>query len=235
MAKFCTQCGKLLEKGKTCTCQEKAKIKKEVVINYKNVAQNYGKLFLELTKGIFVKPVDTIRKNSKKENFVFAIVVLFVNAILTGLLFYCIMKEGYGTTEYDRLFFTISFELSFLQIFLKSLLFIIVGFIISIASMYLISHFVLKSKVDVKEITVMVGVCSIFTIVTNMITIITSFISMKLTFIIVLISGLFYWIYLYQGMSDITHIDKNKRAYVFASTIVVMVFVVLYLLPKLLF
>ncbi len=235
MAKFCTKCGKPLEKGKTCSCQEKTQIKKEVTINYKNVAQDYGKLFLELSKGIFIKPVDTIRKNSKKENFVFAIVVLFVSAILSGLLFYCIMKEQWRMTEYGKYFFTVSLEPLFLQTFLKSLLFIIVGIVTVIISMYLISHFVLKSKVDLKEITAMVGICSIFTVIINMITIITSFVSMKLTFMILLISGLLFWIHLYQGMSDVTHIDKNKRAYVFVSIIVIMIFVVFYLLPKVLF
>lgn len=228
MAKFCTQCGKPLEKGHTCTCQEKN-------INDKTKYQKYGELFLNLTKGIFLEPVDTIKKQSKKEHFLFSILMIFVNAILSGLLCYFIMKEGYGAAKYNQLFLTVSFELPFLQIFLKSTLFIIVGIVTSIISIYFLAHFLLKSKVDIKEVISMVGTCSIVTTITNVVAIITSFISIKLTLFTIFVSSLLYWTHIYQGISEITKIDKNKRAYLFASTIVIILFVVFYLLPTILF
>ena len=52
MAKFCTKCGKKLEEGKTCDCE------KTTVVN-NNMVNDY----MEVLKGMFTKPLDTMKKN----------------------------------------------------------------------------------------------------------------------------------------------------------------------------
>ena len=52
MAKFCIHCGRKLEDGEVCTCQ----IEKQVNTH------NIGADILDVIKGMFVKPVDTIKK-----------------------------------------------------------------------------------------------------------------------------------------------------------------------------
>ena len=63
MAKFCTKCGKKLEDGKPCDCCKK-EVKKEVVVESKTNGFDFNECvnsYIEMVKGIFVKPIDTIK------------------------------------------------------------------------------------------------------------------------------------------------------------------------------
>ena len=58
MAKFCTKCGKELEEGKNCDCSNSTtNTNTASAIDFKEC----GNDCLNLVKGIFVKPVETIK------------------------------------------------------------------------------------------------------------------------------------------------------------------------------
>ena len=57
MAKYCSKCGKLLEKNQKCDCQAKVKKVRESKIDYKK----YLDEFIDIYKYIFTKPIDTIK------------------------------------------------------------------------------------------------------------------------------------------------------------------------------
>lgn len=237
MAKFCTNCGKPLEEGKVCDCKKNAE-KKEIEQSANSIVEDYFHTFLEIVKGIFTKPVTTIKEYSTKENFGFACIALLVNAIISGLFMYCYVKEG--TNAVGSIFgygslVTANINVSFVEILLQGMLFMLVGFVVSAGMIYLLAGPLFKSNMDFKKVISLTGVCSIFTLITTLIAIIFVFISMKLATILLLVAGAFYFTYLYHGMTEISNLDKNKMAYVYVPALSVAAFVVVYILPKILF
>ena len=65
MAKFCTNCGKKLKDGEVCNC-------KKVEISTKDF-NSYMTSLLNVLKGMFVKPIDTLKSFIADSNFVFSI------------------------------------------------------------------------------------------------------------------------------------------------------------------
>ena len=111
----------------------------------------------------------------------------------------------------------------------------VAGFAVTALMIYVMATVVFKDKMDIKKAFSLVGVCSVFTTVTTLISIILIYLSIKAMLIVLLIAGIFYLTYLYQGISDTTEVDKNKLAYVFIPAISVATFVVVYVLPKIMF
>ena len=91
---------------------------------------------------------------------------------------------------------------------------------------------ILKDKMDIKTSFALVGVCSIFTTLTTVVALIFTFVSVKFALIILLLGAIFYLTHLYQGLSDITSVNKNKLVYVFVPAVAVATFVMIELVPK---
>ena len=86
MAKFCTKCGKKLEEGKTCSCtKEKTTEAKVEVVTTSNANEIINSL-IEIAKGIFVKPIDTIRKYTDDNNMILGLILIAINSLITGLM-----------------------------------------------------------------------------------------------------------------------------------------------------
>ena len=60
MAKFCTKCGKKLEEGQVCSCEAKA-TKATSSNNGGFDVKECANSYLDMLKGIFTKPVETIK------------------------------------------------------------------------------------------------------------------------------------------------------------------------------
>lgn len=243
MAKFCTKCGKKLEDGKPCDCC-KEEVKKEVVVESKTNSFDFNKCvnsYIEMVKGIFVKPIDTIKKFATSSNFVLGLIALAINCIVSGIFLYCIAKESINlissfTGGYSSLLaMSSSIDVPFMKTFLYGILFMAVGFSVTALMIYVMAGVIFKDKIDMKKVFSLVGVCSVFTTVTTVVSIILNYISIKLMMVVLLISGIFYLTHLYQGVQETTEVDKNKLAYVFVPAISVATFVVVYVLPKILF
>jgi membrane protein len=242
MAKFCTKCGKKLEDGKPCDCCKK-EVKKEVVESKTN-SFDFNECvnsYIEMVKGIFVKPIDTIKKFATSSNFVLGLIALAINCIVSGIFLYCIAKESINlissfTGGYSSLLaMSSSIDVPFMKTFLYGILFMAVGFSVTALMIYVMAGVIFKDKIDMKKVFSLVGVCSVFTTVTTVVSIILNYISIKLMMVVLLISGIFYLTHLYQGVQETTEVDKNKLAYVFVPAISVATFVVVYVLPKILF
>lgn len=238
MAKFCTKCGKKLEEGKKCDCEKDKKV--EVVTTTSgfdfNACMNS---YIEIVKGIFSKPVDTIKKYATSDNFVLGVIALVLNCMVSGLFLYCICSEAIDTFLsllglFDSSLYG-SIEVPFIKLFLYGALFMAVGFAVTALAIYVIAGPILKDKIDIKKAFSLVGVCSVFTTITTFAAIILTYISIKLMLIVLVIAGIFYLTYLYQGIGETTDVDKNKLAYVFVPAISIATFAVVYILPKILF
>lgn len=226
MAKFCIKCGKPLEEGTECTCSSK-----DTLTQTKQAAKGYVNLFLEIMKGLIKAPIDTIKKYGVEKNVGFSIIAMLFNSIIFGFFFYCLLKEGMSAFSYG---FFISRDIPFIKTLLLGTLFIGIGFVVTIFMIYILAGSILKAKAELKVITSMVGICSIIMTIALAISIIIVFLSMKLAMFILFIASLFYFVYLLQGINEISKIDKNKLAYVFVPTICVTLFVVVYIVPKIL-
>lgn len=231
MAKFCTKCGKELKDGKACDC--------EVVSSNEGVdVSGYVNSYIDIIKGIFTKPITTIKKYVTADNFTLGIITLIVNCIITGLFTYCLLNEGMKSfgmiSRYVGLGLT-SIDVPFMRVFLYGFVFMAVWFIAMALMIYLIANVIMKDKIDIKEVFTLVGVTSVFTAVTTFVALICIYISVKLMALIITLASVFYLTYLVQGISELTSINKNKLAYVFVPALTVTMFVVCYILPKILF
>lgn len=240
MSKFCTKCGKPLEEGKPCKCQANAVNESVAGSTASGQTTDYVNTFIEMAKGIFLKPISTIKKYSTQNNFVVGLIAILINSIVSGLLLYFIAKEAMGALNifgsYGGLLgMTTSIEIPFMKTLLYGIIFMLAGFATTAAVIYAIAGPLFKDKIDLKKVTSLIGTCSVFTTITTLIAILFTFISIKVTFIILLIAGIFYLTYLYHGIKETTEVEDDKLAYVFVPAISVATFVVVYILPKILF
>lgn len=209
--KYCTKCGKQLEEGHICK-------------------KDYINLFTTITKEIFTKPIDTIKNNTKIENFGFALILLLINAIISGILLYSITKE---TTNFLTTFLPQNNQ--FLKLFLQGTFFSIVNIIMIGTIMYLLLGPISKTKLDIKTVFTSIGITSIIPTILELITILFLFISIKFALLIIVLTTILYLTILYQNMTEITTVNKNKLPYVFLTTITGTLLVTFYILPLLLF
>jgi len=242
MAKFCTKCGKKLEEGQVCDCNSATK--EAVVATTTSNGFDFNETlnsYIDMLKGIFVKPVDTIKKYATSNNFILGLIALALNCIISGIFLYCFCSEAMGMFSslmggYSSLLSMggMSIEVPFMQTFLYGILYMAVWFVVTALMVYVMAGVIFKDKIDIKKAFALVGVTSVFTTVTTLVAIILTYISIKIMTVVLLIAGIFYLTYLCQGISEITKVEKNKLAYVFIPAISVATFVVVYILPKIL-
>ena len=234
MAKFCTNCGKKLEDGKPCDCQKSKKnvVEAEVV---KASANDYVNDYIDGLKGIFTKPVDTMKKYAKSSKFVVALIMLGINALISALFVYLFAKESVGLiaslSGYGSLMRSHSIDVPF-KVYFMAFLFMAVFFFCLGGLLHFVCNVLMKKDSDFKEIMGLLGINALFTTVTTIIAIVALYINVWIAIIVLAIAGVIYLINIYQGFTMIANIDKNKTAYVFTLCYVITLFVVCYILPK---
>ena len=237
MAKFCTKCGKKLEDGKPCDCEKKENKKVEEVeaevVN--EVTTDCVNEYIEALKGIFTKPVDTMKKYAKSSNFVLSLIMIGMNSIIFGLFAFFFVKESVGLVAslsgYGSLFRGHNVEVPISVFFIAVLLMIIFFFCLG-GLLHLIGSALTKKESDFKAIMGLVGVNSIFTTVTTLVALVFLFLNGWIAILILAIAGVIYLLNTYHGFVGLTKIDKNKVCYVFTGAYAITLFVVCYILPK---
>lgn len=241
MAKFCTKCGKKLEEGKSCDCEQKieenkGKVEKNSTGDFD--IQAYFSSYLEILKNIFTKPVDVMKKFATEDNFILGFIAILVNSLISGVFIYCFVKEALGTFTSGMGMYGLALgmgvEISFLRVVFSGTIFMIVSFLMTALMIYAFAGSLFKDDMSFKRSIALVGTCSVFTAVTTFGCIILTFISIEVATYVLLIAGFLYFIHLYHGLVEITTFDKNKLAYVFSTSIAITLFVVFYILPKVL-
>lgn len=236
MAKFCTKCGRPLEEGTTCSCE--ATVKENTVSTGVKDANWYVTSFMDIVKGIFTKPIDTIKKYATEEYFVLGVIALIINSLITGLMTYFTLEQS--TDMLSGMFGFASYglqtvEIPFMRVFLTISIFMVVAFLVSALMIYVMSALLFKANTNIKKCISLVGVCSVLTLITSIVAIVCIYLSMKLFIIVLLLAGVLYLCHMYHGIQAITDIDENKQGYTFLVSVAVATFVVLYILPKLFF
>ena len=243
MAKFCTKCGKELKNGVCSKCDKETKVEKKTVTTTTNTISSidfsgYANKYLDMLKGMFKKPIDTIKEYAKEEHLTINIIALVINAIVTGLFVYFLYKEAMATISgmFGFGMFGIgTIEVPFMKTFMQGFILIASWFATCAFALYVIANPIMKDKVNVKQLFSLVGVISTFTAITTVVATICIFMSINLALIILSLGALFYLTYLYQGIIELTSIEKNKLAYVFVPAGAVAMFVMLYVIPRIVF
>ena len=78
MAKFCIHCGKKLEEGQICDCQKNQ--------TTSNQTSDLINKLLDVFKGMFVQPMDTLKKYTTNKEFTLGIILVGIFAIATSIL-----------------------------------------------------------------------------------------------------------------------------------------------------
>lgn len=244
MAKFCTKCGKKLEEGKSCDCEKKVgvtveKQEKKVVSRTDSFdIQTCFNSYLEILKNIFTKPVDIIKKFAVEENFILGFIAILVNSLISGVFVYCFVKEAFGTYTSGMGMYGLALGMGigipFLRVVIYGTIFMVASFLMIALMLYVLAGSMFKDDMNFKRAVALVGTCSVLTAVTTLGCVIFTFISIELVIYTLLIAGILYFIHLYHGLVEITTFDRNKLAYVFTGSIAVTLFVVFYILPKIL-
>lgn len=239
MAKFCTKCGKKLEEGEKCTCSENNASAKSTSTTATVGSVDVNQLFndyVNIIKGIFTRPSDTIKEYANGKKLLLGIIALVINCLVSGLFFYFFidkaLKGAGGMFGMGSLMGMGGYSLPFGRIFFMGLLFMVFWFAVCALVLFVIANPILKDKMDIKASFALVGVCSVFTTLTTVAALIITFISVKFALIILLLGAIFYLTHLYQGLSDITSINKNKLVYVFVPAVALATFVMVELVPK---
>lgn len=245
MAKFCTKCGKKLEDGQVCDCD---KNEKKVVEKTKE-AQDLSKManqYVDVVKGMFTHPIDTIKKYAKEEHFALGLIMIVINSLVMGFFIWLLAKElmeiSFASSSMFGNMLDYDWDLSSLgevkvpiSVLLKSAVFGLAGFATNAGMLYLLIGPVMKGKENAKQFFSLVGVCATLTTITTLVACILMYISVQVTVIFLAVAAVLYFLYLYHGLVETTEANKNYLGYVYTASLAVSAFVIFYILPKILF
>ena len=234
MAKFCTKCGKKLEEGKVCDCEKTTSESIKTAVANNNMVNDY----IEVLKGMFTKPLDTMTDYAKKSKFNLGLIMIVLNALVFGLFIYLFAKEGinsayaiiYGSSP---LFGSVTknVEIPIKVFFIISLLMAIFHFCFG-GLLHFISATILKTESDIKRTYALIGTAAVISTVTTLASLILMYVNIWLCLIVLLLGSLLYFFNLFHGFTELTKVDKNKIVYVFTSAYEITLFIVCYVLPK---
>ncbi len=247
MAKYCSHCGKELKANQKCDCQKKTekmeeKGGEEVKVINSSAVESIFKEYVDVAKGIFKTPIDTLKSHTKEENITIGFIMILCNALITGLFAFLFIKEAmssitdllgsslgytYGLGSASMLTDKIPFSVVFVIFF-----YMVAGFFSTAGMIYFFQHVIFKTNTSFKKIVSLIGNCSVLTTVTMIVAIVFTYISLPLTILFIILAGILYLTHLYHGMIETMEWNPNRIGYVFVSSIAVASFVVLYLLPK---
>ncbi|MCI9585456.1 MAG: YIP1 family protein [Bacilli bacterium] len=213
MAKYCTICGKKLKEKEVCDCKQNNKISSKEIINS----------LQETVKGIFVKPIDTIKNKCKEKNFIPSMILIGIMSIITGLFITALFKnsiELFNQINTLRMytFSPLYLDVPYIKIFIIT---VIVTFALSFAYigiLYLVNTTIFKGRANYKTIYSLYGVTSIVVTASLVLATVLSFVNIGVSLIVLVLGVFLNLVYMYHGIKFIGPKDENKHAYIYLIT-----------------
>lgn len=211
MAKFCTNCGKELKDGKPCDCQ-------------KNVTPegNLGENLIDAFKGMFTKPVDTIKTYTNDKSFGMSMILVGIMSVLVGLLTMSLLKnfmEVFMDSITSGLYYYSTIDIPYAQgFFIAAIATFALSFIFT-GLLYLVNTSMFKGKGSFKEIYSLYGTTSIITSAAVAIATILLFVNGAVAIIVFALGSLLNLVYLIKGLNLIGPKDENKHGYIYTIAI----------------
>ncbi len=196
----------------------------------------------EDVKGIFVKPITTIKAFVENNNFMQGLLYLGINIIVMALLVLITLKSLYINTGFQSLMFNfntydVGFNGNLFPFFRIFLLVIISQFLIYVILSGIIYGLIrlCNGLINFKNILCWLGINSLFSLITNIIIGIFMIVSVKLGTILFLLASIVFIYNTFKTINYITDTDENKLGYILATSLGLTTLIVLVLLPIILY
>lgn len=239
MAKFCTLCGKELKDGKECDC-------KKTTSTVANNNQSVVNEILNLIKGMFTSPVDTMKSFINENNFNNALISIGVSAIAAAICVCLLLKELFpallgvmgmasGTSSlglYSMGSLMDQIEIPYVKIALITIVVVIATEALIAAIAYLMSAKLFKSETSYKKMLTWLGANAGLLTVLYLITGICALIDFRLALLVYVMGSMLNTYYMYKGLNYACDTDENKLGYVLMPAVLITTLVIGYLLPK---
>ena len=214
MAKFCIHCGKKLKDGEVCDCMANVQVQ----------TNDLGTNLIDVLKGMFMKPIDTIKSYTEEKHFNLALVLVGILSLSTALFMMSLIKNVAemaissmgGLTLYAMT--SVSSQIPYLQIFFIGLISVIAFAFIYTGLLYLVNSVMFKGERSFKKVFTMYGVNSVVTSVTLLVTAIFMFINVFLGLLVLVLGSMLNMVYVYKGIERLGVKDKNKHGYIYLIT-----------------
>lgn len=216
MAKFCIHCGKKLEEGEVCSCQANVQVQSDSI----------GSNLAEVIKGMFVKPIDTIKAYTDEKSFSLALILLGIFSVATSLFVLSLIKNltEVATSSMGGLtLYAISsgvVQIPYLKIFFVGSIAAVIFIFMYTGLLYLVNSVMFKGEKSFKKVFTMYGVNSVITTVSLLVASIFMFLSPVLGVMIFLLGSVLNTLYVYKGIETLGVKDENKHGYIYLITTV---------------
>lgn len=216
MAKFCIHCGKKLEEGEVCSCQANVQVQSDSI----------GSNLAEVIKGMFVKPIDTIKAYTDEKSFSLALILLGIFSVATSLFVLSLIKNltEVATSSMGGLtLYAISsgvVQIPYLKIFFICLIAAVIFIFMYTGLLYLVNSVMFKGEKSFKKVFAMYGVNSVITTASLLVASIFMFLSPVLGVMIFLLGSVLNTLYVYKGIETLGVKDENKHGYIYLITTV---------------
>lgn len=222
MPKYCSNCGKKLEEGKTCDC---------VKIIEPQINNNVNEI-ITITKNIFIKPVDVIKESKKEKHYNTSLILVIALSIITGLFSLSALKNCYGlimdsivtpTVTYARDY---NINLPYAQTFFTSVIGTFVLSYLFVAILYIVNTKIFKGKSSFKSIFNLYATISVVISLALIISAIFMYINPQLALIILLLGLALNLFYMIIAIKFIGPKDENMHGYLYITTMAIFYFLV---------
>ena len=205
-AKYCQNCGKLLD-----------------VDDSKNIKLLFIEItnkIIDLCKGISTRPVDTIKKFTKIDNFNLSIVLIVILSFCVSLFGLAFLKNTYssfiGNNYYTYGF--VAYKIPYFRTFYTLLFTVILLSFAYAGIMHIVNTMIFKRQSDFKEAYSMNAACSVVVSVGLIISSILLFINVYLGITLCIFSVMLNMIYTYHGLIFLGIKEENKCGYIYLLT-----------------
>lgn len=225
MAKFCTKCGSPLEDGKCPKCKEEKQETTKKVETTQTVDMKASFMdCLNILKKVFLKPIETVKEFVTDNKYVTGIIMIVMTAIASGINKIATLKSMYGAKSAD------SFNINDLQNliggsyglkepdYFKEFMTTFAYNLIEYAIIAVVGYFVIttlfKGKATIKQMFSVVGVAFSVVLVAFLLNSILVFIDGEvfgyIRSYITTFGSIFSYLLIYEGIKEISGIDKER-------------------------
>lgn len=235
MAKFCTNCGKKLQDGEVCTC---VKEKTSMASSF-DVKESIDQT-LDLVKGLFLKPTETIKKYVNQDNMILSIILLVLGAVISGLFVLVLLKEVIGVA-FGMLFgasqslfsSSMNMEIPYFKVFLITTLVAVATYFLEALIAFVFSNKWFKVDVDYKKMIHLFAALSVFTSLAFLASILGVYISFYIVYGLLLANFIVRTIVFAISLKEIWNTSEAHTMYTVLGTILITVLLVVLIVPKL--
>ena len=222
MAKYCANCGRKLEEGEVCDCQE--------ILTSSNIdfGESANKL-INLIKGMFTSPVKAIKAFKEENNFSLACVFVVITSIITGLFLILLTKvlyeEAVSTYTIGSYSVVSSVDIPYFKVFIMGFLISIICYFVEALVLYLVNNQIFKVKFNYKNAFKIISALSVFNLIAVLVSIIGIFISSYVVIIIIAIAAILNLICLVMTSKEILKLSDKNTMYSIILYLLIMAFI----------